>query len=176
MTPDTLISVGRIARSRGLRGEVVVYPMSDDPDRFATFETVVVTSDDGSTTTRKILSAAMRPKQGRVEVHILFEGVVSREEADALKGSLLSVERDKLTLADDEYFLFDLAGLEVTDADGESLGRIKDVERLPGQDVIIVARHDGGEWLIPDVPEFVDKSELDDGKIKVTPIEGLLAD
>jgi 16S rRNA processing protein RimM len=102
--------------------------------------------------------------------------VDSREAADALRGALISVRRDQLTLGEDEYFLFDLAGLEVTTSSGQLVGRVKDVQRLPGQDLFVILHEDGTESLVPDVPEFVDKSKLDEGKIIIHPIEGLLAD
>lgn len=174
MTPDTLISVGRIVRSRGLKGEVVVYPLSDDPERFKSFEQVVATAKDGTTSLRKLDSVRIARRRGRVEVHARFAGVESRDEAEQLRGETLGVRSEDLPLDEDEYFLFDLIGMDVSTAAGEMLGRVTDVRRLPAQDVIVVTGDDGRESLIPDVPEFVDKSQLEEGRLVVMPIEGLL--
>jgi 16S rRNA processing protein RimM len=174
MTPDTLISVGRIVRSRGLNGEVVVYPLSDDPERLRSFERVITTSEDGIESERTLVSARIHHRKGRTEVHARFEGVDSRTGADELRGHLISIPEDELELGEDEYFLFDLVGLEAATADGVLLGSVVDVERYPGQDLIVVEDADGRRSLIPDVPAFIDKSKLDDGRIIVTPIDGLL--
>ena len=176
MTPDTLISVGRIAKSRGLDGEVVVHALSDDPERFRDFQRVVATAADGTSSILDMEFVRTHPKQGKIEVHVRFDGVNSREEADALRGQLLSIPREELTLEQDEYFLFELAGLEVATAAGETVGRVKEVRRYPGQDIIVVASEDGRESLIPDVAEFVDKTRMEEGRLVVTPIEGLLTD
>jgi len=172
---DTLISVGRIVKSRGLRGEVVARALSDDPERFKDFSEIVATAKDGSSSVLKLTFVRTHKRQGSTEVHLRFEGVDSREQAAALRGQMLSVPREELPLGEDEYFLFDLAGLEVTTHAGEQVGYVKEVRRYPGQDLIVVASADGRESLIPDVPEFVDKSHMENGRLVVTPIEGLLA-
>jgi 16S rRNA processing protein RimM len=176
MTPDTLISIGRIVKSRGLDGEVVVHALSDDPDRFRDFQRVVATEKDGANSVLDMEFVRTHPRQGKIEVHVRFEGVASREDADAMRGQMLSVPREDLKLGHDEYFLFELAGLEVATSSGQTVGRVKEVRRYPGQDLIVVASDDGQESLIPDVPEFVDKSEMEKGRLIVTPIEGLLPD
>ena len=175
-TQDALISVGRIVKSRGLHGEVVVHALSDDPERFKEFDEVLVAGEDSTSTTLKLAFVRTHPRQGKAEIHLRFEGVDSREQADTLRGYVLSVRREELKLDEDEYFLFDLTGLEVTTADGKAVGHVKEVQRLPGQDLIVVASADGQESLIPDVPEFVDKSLMDEGKLVLTPIEGLLTE
>lgn len=176
MTPDTMISVGRIVKSRGLQGEVVVRALSDDPERFKSFDEIVATGQDGASSVLKLAFVRTHKRQGTSEVHLRFEGVESREQADALKGLTLNVAREQLPLAEDEYFLFELAGLEVMTSAGETIGRVKEVQRYPGQDLIVVSSDDGVESLIPDVPEFVDKSQMEEGRLVVTPIDGLLGD
>lgn len=176
MTAGTLISVGRIVKSHGLRGEVVVRALTDDPGRFKHFDEIVATAKDGTSSVLKLAFVRTNERQGSSKVHLRFEGVESREQADALRGQVLSVHREELPLGEDEYFLFDLAGLEVTTNVGEEVGFVKEVRRYPGQDIIVVASTDGRESLIPDVPEFVDKSHMDEGRLVVTPIEGLLSD
>lgn len=171
---ESLITVGRVVQSRGIRGEVVVYPLSDDPARFDSFDHVLAVGRSGTETELEINSVQLRTRRGRAEVLLTFEGVSSREESDLLKGATLYVERDALTLEADEYFLFDLVGLDVQTEDGQSIGSVTEVRRMPAQDIFVIARDPNGEVLIPDVPEFVDKSHLDEGRLLVRPIEGLL--
>lgn len=176
MSSDTLITIGYIAKSRGLNGEVVVRALSDNPERFNDFDEVVATGKDGVPSILKIAFVRTHERQGKSEVHLRFEGIDSREQADRLRGTVLSVDRKELPLGEDEYFLFDLAGLEVTTADGVSVGHVKEVQRNPGQDLVVVVTKDGHELLIPDVAEFIDKSQMDEGRLVVTPIEGLLTE
>jgi len=176
MLSDTLISVGYIAKSRGLRGEVVVRALSDNPERFKDFDEVVATSEDGESSILKLAFVRTHERQGKSEVHLRFEGVDSREQADRLRGTVLSVDRGELSLGEDEYFLFDVVGLEVTTAAGDTVGQVKEVQRNPGQDLIVVVTKDGEEVLIPDGSEFIDKSKMDKGRLVVTPIDGLLTE
>ena len=176
MTPDTLIAIGRIIKSRGLNGELVVKPLSDDPERFKGLDEVVVTSDDGASASYKLSFVRTRRRNGKDEIHLRFDGVDSRDASDELRGRVLKVTRDDLDLEEGEHFLFDLIGLAVTRKSGETVGRVKDVRRLPAQDIIVVVGDDGRESLIPDVPEFVDKSRLGEGKLIIAPIDGLLED
>jgi 16S rRNA processing protein RimM len=173
MTQDSYISIGRIVRSRGLQGEVVVQPFSDDPERFRRLEEVILTSDRGSTSNHKLAFVRLHRKKGRDEVHLRLEGVESRDASDELRGCILNVRRDDLGLTDGEHFLFDLIGMSVVSDSGEPLGSVSDVRRLPAQDIIVVSDSDGRESLVPDVAAFVDKSAIDQGKLVITPIEGL---
>lgn len=171
---ESLITVGRVVQSRGVRGEVVVYPLSDDPSRFHDFGSVLAIDKAGATSELVVSAVDVRTRHGRQEVILQFEGVDSREASDALKGSTLFVDREELVLDDDEYFLFDLVGVSVQTEDGAPIGSVKEVRRMPAQDIFVVALDPDGEVLIPDVPEFVDKSQLDEGKLVIHPIEGLL--
>lgn len=171
---ESLITVGRIVQSRGIRGEVVVYPLSDDPARFRDFEKVVAVDQKGVESSLTILKADVRTRQGRQEVVLKFEGVDTREASDALKGYDLCMERESLPLDEDEYFLFDLVGVRVETEDGKAIGTVGEVRRMPAQDLFVIDRESKGEVLVPDVPEFVDKSLLSEGKLVIRPIEGLL--
>lgn len=174
MTAESLIAVGRIVKSRGLAGEVVVFPLSDDPSRFASFDHVVVTDSNGTASTYKLSLVRLKPRKGGAEVHVKLDGVDSREASDLLRGSTLSVTKDQLPLGEDEHFLFDLVGLKVTTSDNTLVGTVKDVREHPGQNLIVIDGGERGEVLIPDVPEFIDKRLLDEGILIVNPIEGLL--
>lgn len=171
---ESLITVGRVVQSRGVRGEVVVYPLSDDPARFRDFGSVLAIDRAGETRQLVVRGVEIRTRHGRHEVILQFEGVDSREASDALKGSSLFVDREDLVLEDDEYFLFDLVGISVQTEDGARIGTVKEVRRMPAQDIFVVSLDPAGEVLIPDVPEFVDKSHLDERKLVIHPIEGLL--
>ena len=171
---ESLITVGRVVQSRGVRGEVVVYPLSDDPERFHDFGHVLAVGRTGATRELTVTGVSLRTRHGRPEVLLQFDGIDSIETSEPLRGSTLYVDREALTLDDDEYFLFDLVGVSVQTDDGVTIGSVTEVRRMPAQDIFVVARVSDGEVLIPDVPEFVDKSHLDEGRLVIHPIEGLL--
>jgi 16S rRNA processing protein RimM len=149
------LEVGRIGRAHGLKGDVVVTPVSNIAQRFAPGSTLWV--DD-----RPLVIVASRPQQHR---HVLrFEGVDDRAGADALRGKIVEAE----PLADPpegELWVHDLIGSEVRDRAGATLGNVVAVEANPAHDLLVL---EGGA-LVPMV--FVVSSEP--GVVVVDPPDGL---
>jgi 16S rRNA processing protein RimM len=161
----TLVTIGRVVKPHGLRGEVVVAVLSDVPGRFDAGTEVVV----GATPTTIVAS---RPHQGRQLVH--FAQVGDRNAAEGLRGQEVRaapVDEE----AFDTYFAHELVGLEVVDADGVSLGTVRALVELPpaaAYDLLEVVREDGSTWLLPAADELV---EVDEERLRVLELpEGLL--
>jgi 16S rRNA processing protein RimM len=153
--PRARLEVGRIGRAHGLRGDVVITPVSNIPERFATGATLWV--DD-----RELVIATSRPNQHRSVVR--FEGVNDREGADGLRGKL--VEAEPLAAPPEgELWVHELIGSEMRDKSGAALGHVVAVEANPAHDLLVL---DGGA-LVPMV--FVVSSES--GVVVVDPPEGL---
>lgn len=149
------LEVGRIGRAHGLRGDVVITPVSNIPERFAPGATLWV--DD-----RALVVETSRPNQHRFVVR--FEGVSDREGADGLRGKL--VEAEPLgEPPEGELWVHELIGSEVRDTSGAALGRVVSVEANPAHDLLVL---EGGA-LVPMV--FVVSSES--GVVVVDPPEGL---
>jgi 16S rRNA processing protein RimM len=149
------LEVGRIGRAHGLRGEVVVTPVTNIEARFAKGATLWVGD-------RPLLIAMSRPNQHRFVVR--FDGVDSREGAEALRGKI--VEAEPLADAPDgELWVHELIGSEVRDRAGAELGRVVSVEANPAHDLLVL---EGGA-LVPMV--FVVSS--DSGVVVIDPPEGL---
>ena len=149
------LEVGRIGRAHGLRGDVVITPVTNVSARFAKGSTLWV--DD-----RAHVIASSRPNQHRFVVR--FDGVDDREGADALRGKIVEAE----ALAeppDGELWVHELIGSEVRDRAGVALGQVVAVEANPAHDLLVL---DGGA-LVPMV--FVVSSES--GVVVVDPPEGL---
>jgi 16S rRNA processing protein RimM len=105
---------------------------------------------------------------------VVFEGVASRTEAEALSGTTLRVGADRLPpLPEDTYYTFQLEGLTVRTTDGEVLGRIDDVLET-GANPVLVVRGAGGETLIPSVGQVVREVDLEAGTMTVELIPGLV--
>ncbi len=164
-----LLTVGRVGRAHGLRGEVLVQVRTDDPDtRFAAGSTLATEPADRGPLT--VLAA--RRHSGRYVV--AFTGIDDRTAAEALRGIALVVDSaDLAPLADpDEFHDTDLLGLRVQTGDGTTLGTLKDVVHGPGTDLLAI---DIGEReiLIPFVRELVPLVDIAGGRVVVEPPEGL---
>ncbi len=149
------LEVGRIGRAHGLRGDVVITPVSNISERFAVGSTLWV---DGQP--HRIVSS--RPNQHRFVVQ--FEAVDDRNGADALRGKLVEAE-PLAEPPDGELWVHELIGSEVRDRTGASVGRVVSVEANPAHDLLVL---DGGA-LVPMV--FVVSSES--GVVVIDPPDGL---
>lgn len=144
-----LVTVGRIGRPHGIRGEVTVEVRTDEPDRrFAPGARLLVES---SSPPRHLVVEATRWHQGTLLV--TFEAVADRTAAESLRDHMLKVDVDPADLpeGDDEFYDHQLIGLDVRDLAGEVLGQVMDVLHLPGQDLLVVS-------LPPRTPEAGDSA------------------
>lgn len=141
-------------------------PESDDPARFDVGSRF--TTDGG----RELVVAASSRYRDR-GLLVRFEGVSTREDAEQLRGSLLTVaavERRQLTAG--EYWEEDLTGLRAVSPGGDELGTVSRVDFGPGQDRLVVVTDDGAEVLVPFVDDIVGEP-LDDGTIVIDSPGGL---
>ena len=159
------IVVGRVVAPWGARGEIKVEVMTDFPDRFSPQEEVHI---DG----RPMTIDRSRLHQGRVILKLAT--IDSVEAAQGLRGRFLEVPQSQLRpLPKDEYYQYQLLGLEVWTTGGELLGRIANILPTGSNDVYIVpSRH--GELLIPAIEDVVKSVELERGRIVIEVIKGLL--
>ena len=165
-----LYAVGKVVKVFGIRGEVVVQPMTDSLERFKKLRTVFVGRDDDN-------AVASEVEHVRVEsrgVRLKFAGTNDRTAAGRFVGSLIFVgEADRVRLARKQYFIHDVIGLTVVDQAGSTIGTVKDVLRMPAQDVYVVATG-GRDVMIPAVKEFIISIDLGTRSMKVHLIEGML--
>jgi 16S rRNA processing protein RimM len=169
--PDRL-TVGRIGKPQGIRGEVTVEVRTDAPEiRFAPGS--VLLTDPGERGPLTVLSA--RDQNGRLMV--AFEGFLDRNQAETLRGTLLQVDAVDVPPSDDpdEFHDTQLIGLAADLVDGSRLGEVTDVLHLPHGDVLVVRRaDDAGEVLVPFVLAMVPEVDVPGGRLVVDPPEGLL--
>jgi 16S rRNA processing protein RimM len=161
--------IGRIGRAHGVRGDLFVEPMTDEPDHRYADGTVLMTSNYTTLTV-----ATSKWHSGRFVVH--FAGFDDRNAAETLRGLTLSIEVDPSQSPQDpdEYYDHQLVGLNVVLADGTHVGTIGEVIHLPSQDLLTVLREGDTEALIPFVTEFVPDINLATKTVVITPPPGLL--
>ena len=169
--PDRL-TVGRIGKPQGIRGEVTVEVRTDVPDvRFADGAVLLTEPADRGPLT----VVSTRDQNGRLVV--AFEGVHDRSRAELLRNTLLQVDASDVPPSDDpdEFHDTQLVGLAADLVTGERLGEVTEVLHLPHGDVLVVRREGGRpEVLVPFVRAIVPDVELAAGRVVIDPPEGLL--
>lgn len=164
--------VGIITSTHGLKGEVKVFPTTDDPQRFLDLEEVILEKGRIRKTLR-IRSVKFFKKY----VILGFEGMDRIEDVERLRGSSLLIDRkDALPLEEGEYYIPDLLGLKVVTREEEEdvqIGTLKDVLMTGANDVYVVEKTDGGELLIPVIEQCIKEVNLEEGFVRVWIMPGL---
>lgn len=163
------LTVARIGRAHGLKGEVTVELHTDIPAERLTdgarFDTEPATA--GPLTVVKT-----RTQAGRW--YVVFAEITSRELADAARGTELIIEGEESD-EEDAWYVHELVGLAVVRPDGTEVGKVVDLQSMPAQDLLIVKQPGGQRAMIPFVEEFVPEVDVAAGRVVVTPPYGLLA-
>ncbi|TQM31414.1 ribosome maturation factor RimM [Nocardia bhagyanarayanae] len=167
--------VGRVAKSHGVRGELVVEVRTDEPEeRFAVGATLRGRLPRSSEV-RDFTVESAREHSGRLLVFLA--GIADRTAADALRGTLFVVDSEDLPPSDDpdEFYDHELEGLTVQLTDGSVVGTVTEVlHSAAGELLSVRAADDGREILIPFVTAIVPTVSLADGLVVIDPPEGLL--
>jgi 16S rRNA processing protein RimM len=167
---DNLLRVGVISSTHGVRGEVKVYPTTDDVNRFKSLKNVIL--DTG----REHMDLEIQGVKFFKNMVILkFKGYDSIDDIEKYKGKDLLITRDQaVELGPDENFIFDLIGLRVVTEDGQEFGTLTDVIKTGANDVYEVKTAEGKEVLLPAIKECVLNVDLTEGTVTVHIMDGLL--
>ena len=160
------LEAGKIVNTHGIRGEVKIMPYTDSPELLAEFDRLFL----GKAHTEVIIE---RSRVFKNTVIAKIEGIDTPEEAEKLRNKLLYMHRDDLELDEDTYFIQDLIGMEVRDADsGQVYGKIADVMQTGANDVYVV-KGDDREYLVPAIGDVVVSTDIDADIMTIRPLEGL---
>lgn len=160
------LEIGKIVSTRGIKGEVRVQPWSDSPDFLCEFDTLYL--DEG----KKSVEIERSFVQKNVVV-MKLKGVDTVEKAQDMRNKILFMDRNDVELQEGSYFVQDLLGLTVIDADkNEEIGSLCDVTETGANDVYHI-KSDEKEYLIPAIPDVIEKIDLDDGKMYIHKMKGL---
>ncbi len=173
-----MLVVGRIGKPHGIRGEVTVEVRTDEPEtRFAPGSVLrnMPAHPDAYRVPGELTVEAARWHQGRVLL-VAFEGVLDRNVAEALRGTLVGVDlADVAPPADPEEFHDQqLVGLAVVTPAGERLGEVAGIDHAPAADLLVLRRSGRRDVLIPFVRAIVPEVDLAGGRVVVDPPGGLL--
>ena len=167
---EEILQVGVITSTHGLRGEVKVFPTTDDAARFRRLKEVILDTGEG-----KMLLEIQGVKFFKKFVILKLKGIDSIDEAEKdRRKSLFVTRKNAVPLRRDEYFVADLVGLRVIDDMDQELGVLTEVLQTGANDVYVVKMKDGREALIPAIKQCILNVDVEGGLIRVHILEGLL--
>ena len=166
---ETKLQVGVISSTHGVRGEVKVFPTTDDPARFKKLKQVIL--DTGK---EKIELEIAGVKFFKNMVILKFKGINDINEVEKYRKKSLYVTREHaVKLKKNEYFIADLIGLSVSSDEGENLGEITDVLQTGANDVYVISKAGVPDILLPAIKDCVKHVNVEGGTMEVHLLPGL---
>ncbi|NLZ27662.1 MAG: 16S rRNA processing protein RimM [Firmicutes bacterium] len=164
-----LVAIGTVISSHGLKGEIKVFPQSDFLERCHRLKNVRIEEAGGF----RVAEVEKARIQGKLWV-IKLMGVDSREEADAMKGdNLYILPEERVPLPPGHYYYSEIVGMQVCTEEGSFLGTIKKIIPSAAQDIYVVEKTGGGEFLMPAAKQIVKEIDIKRGRMWVDLPEGL---
>lgn len=164
------LEVGKIVGTHGVKGMTRVQVWADSPDFLKQFK-YLYTDENGN---NKLTVLKVQP-HGNISL-VAFKGVESIEHAESFRNTVLYIDRKDVKLPEGRYFITDLIGITVTDAEsGAVLGEISDVSQTGANDVWHIKK-DGREYLIPAIDEVIVEVDIDNQTAIIKPLKGIFDD
>ena len=166
---ESLLEVGQIVNTYGIKGFVKVVPLVDNNNQFKSFKTLYIQE-------KKSLKELHieEVKFSKNLVLLKFKSVDTIEQAEGLRNVYLQAKRSDIKLEKGAYFIVDLIGLEVYTEEGNLLGILKEVLQPGANDVYVVENEEKKQILLPVIPDVVKEVDIDGKKVIVKLLEGLI--
>lgn len=163
------IKVGRIINTHGIKGEVKIFPLTDNIERFNDLKKAYLGDN-------KLKVEIEKVKYYKGFAIIKFKEFDDINDVLKFKDHFIYIdEEDKVNLPKDHYFIFDIVGCTVYNTEGEKLGIVAEVIQYAANDVYVVRDEEKNKnYLIPAVKEFVIEVDIHNKKIIIDPIEGMI--
>lgn len=170
--PDSLVAVGILRRSHGVRGEVSVELLTDSVSRFDELDRVFLVDPSRKNVVESAVRA-VRPHQDRALVRL--DGIDSPEEVGRFREWTIEIPQvEARELEENEFFLHDLVGLRVVDTDGRTLGRVVDALEGVAQVLLCIETPEGHTFEVPFVDALCPDVDLESGRLTVDLPAGLI--
>ncbi len=164
------LDTGKIVGTHGIKGEVRIEHWSDSPEFLCAFKKLYLDEKGQS-----FIEVKSRPHKNIALAKI--KGVDTIESAEKFRGKIVYINRDDIVLDEGVYFVQDLIGLEVKDADsGVIYGKITDVLRTGANDVYEITDSENKKYLAPVIDEVVEEINVDGGFVLIRPMKGIFDD
>lgn len=161
------VLVGEVIKPHGIQGELKVYPITDDPQRFKKLKTVIL-EQNGLTRHYEILKVRVQPDG----VYLTLDGIMTREEAEKLRGSAIKIDRADVPPLKEGWYYFELEGMQVYEGE-VCLGVLTQVVETGANDVYLV-KGERGEICVPALRSVVKKVDVPGRRMEVELPPGLL--
>jgi 16S rRNA processing protein RimM len=166
---EDLLQVGVITSTHGIRGEVKVFPTTDDAARFKKLKNVIL--DDGR---QKIDMEIASVKFFKNMVIVKFKGIDNINDVEKYRKARLLVTRENaVPLEENEYYIADLIGLSAVSDEGEELGSVTDVLQTGANDVYVITTPDKKEILVPAIRDCILQVDLEKQEMRIHLLPGL---
>lgn len=170
MKNEEMLRVGVITTTHGVRGEVKVFPTTDDASRFKKLKTVYL--DLGKELMPVTIEGVKFFKQ---MVILKLKGINDMDQANLYRNKDILIDREHaVPLKKDEYFICDLIGLSCVSDEGEELGELVEVLKTGANDVFEIKKPDGDTFLVPYIDDCVKQISLEEKKVTIHILPGLL--
>lgn len=167
---EDMFRIGVITSTHGLKGEVKVFPTTEDVNRFRTLTHCVIRTPKGDVQVEKNTCRFFKNM-----VILSFKGFGDINEIEKYKGCELYVTREQaIPLRENEYYIADAIGLAVEEENGNPLGTLADVMQTGANDVFVVRMENERELLLPVIPDCVLDMDFENRKITVRLMKGML--
>ena len=167
---EDLLQVGVITGTHGFKGEVKVFPTTEDNNRFLDLDKVYIETKEGN-----IEAHVEGVKFFKKFVFLKLKGYDDINDVEQFKRCPMLVTReDAIELEEDEYFIPDLIGMEIVDESGATLGKLTDVIQTGANDVYEVVSEEGTHFLLPAIKECILDVDMENNVILVRLMKGLV--
>lgn len=162
--------IGQIVNTFGIKGFVKIVPFTDDLERFEELESVFVVKQ------KQLIEMQIEEvKYHKNLVLVKFKGIEDINMAEKYKGCYIKIKRENARkLPKDTYFIADLIGMDVYDEDGNLLGKVDDIFNNKSHDVYVIKDDLGKQILLPSTKEVIKDVDVENNKIIVHLIDGLV--
>ena len=169
---EDLLQVGIITTTHGLKGEVKVFPTTDDKERFLDLTQVFVQTKDGDLSEQMVEGCRFFKQFALLK----FEGLDDINDVEVFRPCPIFVTREHaVPLEEDEYFVADMIGLTIVDDSGVTIGTLINVIETGANDVYEVKTQDGGTVLLPAIKDCILDVDMEEGIILVHMLKGLMS-
>jgi 16S rRNA processing protein RimM len=163
---DQFITIGKIVNTHGIKGELKIYPLTDNLERFKQLHKVYIEEKETN-----VLNCKLQSKR----VILKIEGIDTIEDAETYKEKYIQVEREHaVELTKDSYFISDIIGCDVFDDEDNYYGKVSEVIHTPNNDVYWIKEKK--EILIPALENIVLNIDIEKSKIIIKPVSAWMAE
>ena len=163
---DKYIEIGKIVNTYGIKGQLKIDPYTDNIKRFEKLKKIYINEKEYLIENVKYIKNI---------VILKLQGINTIEQAEEYRNLYMYIDRkDAIKLPKDTYFIRDLIGIEVYTNDGEKLGIIDDIFKTGSNDVYVVRNSLGKQILLPAISSVIEKIDLENKKVTVNLIKGLI--